>query len=176
MRNLSSRWKEKVKNGMDVHYLKYADITLTDGTVLNLTNADLWQNGMTFEDSVSGDSSFDIGSAIINVLTLSINNFEGQYSNYDFEGAEAVCYIGLQLDDGIIEKTRICTVTVVEQPENETVSIDLTCEDNMRKFDRNYSESKLIYPATREQIVRDACEVCGVTLQTVHFDNDDYIV
>ena len=37
MRKLSNRWKEKVKNGMDVQYLKYADITLTDGTVLNLT-------------------------------------------------------------------------------------------------------------------------------------------
>lgn len=203
MRNLSSRWKEKVKNGMDVHYLKYADITLTDGTVLNLTNADLWQNGMTFEDSVSGDSSFDIGSAIINVLTLSINNFEGQYSNYDFEGAEVVCYVGLQIEDedtselldsageqildstgdtiivhknAVIEKTRICTVTVIEQPEDEMVTIDLTCEDNMRKFDRNYSDSKLKYPATRGQIIRDACEVCGVTLQTYHFDNDDYIV
>lgn len=203
MRNLSSRWKEKVKNGMDVHYLKYADITLTDGTVLNLTNADLWQNGMTFEDSVSGDSSFDIGSAIINVLTLSINNFEGQYSNYDFEGAEVVCYVGLQIEDedtselldsageqildstgdtiivhknAVIEKTRICTVTVIEQPEDEMVTIDLTCEDNMRKFDHNYSDSKLKYPATRGQIIRDACEVCGVTLQTYHFDHDDYIV
>lgn len=161
---------------MDVWYLKYADITLTDGTVINLTNADLWQNGMAFEDSVSGDNSFDIGSAIINVLTLSINNFEGQYSSYDFDGAEVVCYIGLELDDGTIEKIRICTATVIEQPEDETVSIDLTCEDNMRKFDRDYSESELIYPATREQIVRDACNVCGVTLQTVHFDNDDYVV
>ena len=203
MRNLSSRWKEKVKNGMDAHYLKYADITLTDGTVLNLTNADLWQNGMTFEDSVSGDSSFDIGSAIINVLTLSINNFEGQYSDYDFEGAEVVCYIGLQLEEedtsalldsagkpildasakeiivhknALIEKIRICTATVVEQPETETVSIDLTCEDNMRKFDRNYSDSKLEYPATRGQIIRDACEVCGVTLQTYNFEHNDYIV
>lgn len=203
MRNLSSRWKEKVKNGMDVHYLKYADITLTDGTVLNLTNADLWQNGMTFEDSVSGDSSFDIGSAIINVLTLSINNFEGQYFDYDFEGAEVICYVGLQIEDEdtselldsageqildstgntiivhkntVIEKTRICTTTVVEQPEDETVTIDLTCEDNMRKFDRNYSDSKLKYPATRGQIIRDACEVCGVALQTYHFDHDDYIV
>nr|DAH31520.1 MAG TPA: tail protein [Caudoviricetes sp.] len=203
MRNLSSRWKEKVKNGMDVHYLKYADITLTDGTVLNLTNADLWQNGMTFEDSVSGDSSFDIGSAIINVLTLSINNFEGQYFDYDFEGAEVICYVGLQIEDEdtselldsageqildstgdtiivhkntVIEKTRICTATVVEQPEDETVTIDLTCEDNMRKFDRNYSDSKLKYPATRGQIIRDACEVCGVALQTYHFDHDDYIV
>ncbi len=176
MRNLSSKWKEKVKNGMDVHYLKYADITLTDGTVLNLGNADLWQNGMAFEDSVSGDNSFDIGSAIINVLTLSINNFEGQYSSYDFDGAKVVCYIGLKLDDGTTEKIRICTATVIEQPEDETVSIDLTCEDNMRKFDRDYAESKLQYPATRGQIIRDACEVCGVTLQTYNFDNNDYIV
>ena len=129
-----------------------------------------------FEDSVSGDNSFDIGSAIINVLTLSINNFDGRYSDYDFDGAEAVCYIGLALDDGTTEKVRICTATVVEQPEVETVTIDLTCEDNMRKFDRDYSESKLIYPATRAQIIRDACSVCGVTLLTTSFDRDDYIV
>lgn len=203
MRKLSNRWKEKVKNGMDVQYLKYADITLTDGTVLNLTSANLWANGFSFEDSVSGDSSFDIGSAIINVLNLSINNFDGEYSDYDFEGAEVICYVGLQIENedtselldsageqildstgdtiivhknAVIEKTRICTVTVIEQPEDETVTIDLTCEDNMRKFDRNYSDSKLKYPATRGQIVRDACEVCGVTLQTLNFYRDDYIV
>lgn len=176
MRNLSSNWKEKVKNGMDVHYLKYADITLTDGTVLNLTSADLWQNGLSFEDSVSSDSTFDIGSAIVNVLDLSINNFNGEYSGYDFEGAEVVAYVGLELDNETTEKIRICTMTVVEQPEDETVTIDLTCEDNMRKFDRNYSDSKLKYPATRGQIIRDACEVCGVTLQTTSFDRDDYIV
>lgn len=176
MRNLSSKWKEKVNNGMDVQYLKYADITLMDGTTLNLTSSDLWANGMSFEDSVSGDNGFDIGSAIINVLNLTINNFDGQYSDYDFDGATVVCYIGLSFDDGTTEKIRICTATVVEQPEDETVTIDLTCEDNMRKFDRNYSESKLAYPATRGQIVRDACDVCGVTLLTTSFDNDDYIV
>lgn len=176
MRKLSNRWKEKVKTGMDVQYLKYADITLTDGTVINLTSADLWQNGLSFEDSVSSDSSFDIGSAIVNVLDLSINNFNGEYSGYDFEGAEVVTYVGLELDNETTEKIRICTMTVVEQPEDETVTIDLTCEDNMRKFDRNYSDSKLKYPATRGQIIRDACEVCGVTLQTTSFDRDDYIV
>lgn len=176
MRKLSNRWKEKVKNGMDVQYLKYADITLTDGTVLNLTSANLWQNGLSFEDSVSSDSTFDIGSAIVNVLDLSINNFDGKYSDYDFDGAEVVTYVGLELDDGTTEKIRICTMTVVEQPEDETVTIDLTCEDNMRKFDRDYSDSKLQYPATRGQIIRDACEVCGVTLQTTSFDRDDYIV
>lgn len=176
MRNLSSNWKEKVKSEMDVQYLKYADITLTDGTVLNLTSADLWQNGLSFEDSVSSDSTFDVGSAIVNVLDLSINNFDGKYSDYNFEGAEVVAYVGLELGNETTEKIRICTMTVVEQPEDETVTIDLTCEDNMRKFDRNYSDSKLKYPATRGQIIRDACEVCGVTLQTTSFDRDDYIV
>lgn len=176
MRNLSSKWKEKVNTGMDVQYIKYANITLKDGTVLNLTSADLWQNGLSFEDSVSSDSTFDIGSAIVNVLDLSINNFDGKYSDYNFEGAEVVAYVGLELDNETTEKIRICTMTVVEQPEDETVTIDLTCEDNMRKFDRNYSDSKLKYPATRGQIIRDACEICGVTLQTTSFDRDDYIV
>lgn len=176
MRILSDKWKEKVNTGMDVQYIKYADITLKDGTVLNLTSADLWANGFSFEDSVSGDSSFDIGSTIINVLTLSINNFDGQYSDYDFDGAEVICYVGMKFDDGTTEKIRICTATVVEQPEDETVTIDLTCEDNIHKFDRNYSDSKLNYPATRGQIIKDACEVCGVTLQTTSFDRDDYII
>lgn len=176
MRNLSSAWKEKVRNGMDVNYLKYADITLKDGTVLNLTNKDFWENGMEFEDSVSSDESFDIGSAIINKLTLTINNFDGQYSEYDFEDASVICYIGLETESKKIEKKRICTMTVVEQPEDETVTIGLVCEDNMRKFDKDYSLSKLKYPATRAQIVRDACSVCGVTLQTQIFDRSDYIV
>lgn len=176
MRNLSSAWKEKVWNGMDVNYLKYADITLKDGTVLNLTNKDFWENGMEFEDSVSSDESFDIGSAIINKLTLTINNFDGQYSEYDFEDASVICYVGLETESPKIEKKRICTMAVVEQPENETVTIGLVCEDNMRKFDKDYSLSKLKYPATRAQIVRDACSVCGVILQTQIFDRSDYIV
>ena len=176
MRNLSFAWKEKVRNGMDVNYLKYADITLKDGTVLNLTNKDFWENGMEFEDSVSSDESFDIGSAIINKLTLTINNFDGQYSEYDFEDASVICYVGLETESQKIEKKRICTMTVVEQPEDETVTIGLVCEDNMRKFDKDYSLSKLKYPATRAQIVRDACSVCGVTLQTQIFDRSDYIV
>lgn len=176
MRNLSSAWKEKARNGMDVNYLKYADITLKDGTVLNLTNKDFWENGMEFEDSVSSDESFDIGSAIINKLTLTINNFDGQYSEYDFEDASVICYVGLETESQKIEKKRICTMTVVEQPEDETVTIGLVCEDNMRKFDKDYSLSKLKYPATRAQIVRDTCSVCGVTLQTQIFDRSDYIV
>lgn len=174
MRSISSDFKNEQDSG-NRNYLKYADVTLTDGTVFNFTNKELWQNGLSFESDTSNSGSFDIGSAMISKLTLQINNFDGTYSKYDFNGAEVVAYVGLQLTDRI-EKIKICTATVTDAPYQNNVIISLTCEDNMAKFDRDYSESKLIYPATRLQIVQDICSICGVSLQTTSFANSDYIV
>ena len=174
MRNLSSEFKEQQNSG-NRNYLKYADFTFTDGTTLSITDEDLWSNGLKFEDAVSQSGSFDIGAAIVNKLTLQINNFSGKFTDYIWDGARVVCYIGLKLSTGI-EKIRICTMTVTDAPYQNTAIISLTCEDYMRKFDRDYSDSKLIYPATRLQIIQDACEVCGVTLQSTRFDNDDLVI
>lgn len=174
MRSISSDFKNEQDSG-NRNYLKYADVTLIDGTVFNFTNEELWQNGLSFESDTSNSGSFDIGSAMISKLTLQINNFDGTYSKYDFNGAEVVAYVGLQLTDRI-EKIKICTATVTDAPYQNNVILSLTCEDNMAKFDRDYSESKLIYPATRLQIVQDICSICGVSLQTTSFTNSDYIV
>lgn len=174
MRNLSTEFKEQQNSG-NRNYLKYADFTFTDGSTLSITDKDLWSNGFKFEDAVSQSGSFDIGAAIINKLTLQINNFSGKYTDYIWDEARAVCYIGLELSTGI-EKIRICTMTVTDAPYQSTAIISLTCEDSMRLFDRDYSESKLTYPATRLQIIQDACEVCGVTLQSTRFDNDDFVI
>lgn len=174
MRNLSTKFKEQQNSG-NRNYLKYADFTFTDGSTLSITDKDLWSNGFKFEDAVSQSGSFDIGAAIINKLTLQINNFSGKYTDYIWDGARVVCYIGLELSTGI-EKIRICTMTVTDAPYQNTAIISLTCEDSMRLFDRDYSESKLSYPATRLQIIQDACQVCGVTLQSTRFDNDDFII
>lgn len=174
MRNLSTKFKEQQNSG-NRNYLKYADFTFTDGSTLSITDKDLWSNGFKFEDAVSQSGSFDIGAAIVNKLTLQINNFSGKYTDYIWDGARVVCYIGLELSTGI-EKIRICTMTVTDAPYQNTAIISLTCEDSMRLFDRDYSESKLTYPATRLQIIQDACEVCGVTLQSTRFDNDDFVI
>lgn len=200
MRDISNRFKNEQDND-NRNYLKYADITLTDGTVINLTNADFWSNGMKLEDSVSDDNVFKIGSANINTLNLSINNFDGKYTDYDFTDATVICYVGIELEsedtsalldttgdkildttgneiivhkNALIEKIRICTMTVIDTPYQNTTIIELQCEDNMRKFDRDYSASKLRYPATRKQIIQDACKVCGVTLDTLNFYQDSY--
>jgi hypothetical protein len=174
MRNLSTEFKEQQNSG-NRNYLKYADFTFTDGSTLSITDKDLWSNGFKFEDAVSQSGSFDIGAAIVNKLTLQINNFSGKYTDYIWDGARVVCHIGLELSTGI-EKIRICTMTVTDAPYQNTAIISLTCEDSMRLFDRDYSDSKLTYPATRLQIIQDACEVCGVTLQSTRFDNDDFVI
>jgi hypothetical protein len=174
MRNLSTEFKEQQNSG-NRNYLKYADFTFTDGSALSITDKDLWSNGFKFEDAVSQSGSFDIGAAIVNKLTLQINNFSGKYTDYIWDGARVVCHIGLELSTGI-EKIRICTMTVTDAPYQNTAIISLTCEDSMRLFDRDYSDSKLTYPATRLQIIQDACEVCGVTLQSTRFDNDDLVI
>jgi hypothetical protein len=200
LRDISNRFKNEQDND-NRNYLKYADITLTDGTIINLTNADFWSNGMKFEDSVSDDNVFKIGSANINTLNLSINNFDGKYTDYDFTDATVICYVGIELEsedtsalldttgdkildttgneiivhkNALIEKIRICTMTVIDTPYQNTTIIELQCEDNMQKFDRDYSASKLKYPATRKQIIQDACKVCGVTLDTLNFYQDSY--
>lgn len=204
MRNASSEYKEALKQDSR-NYITYADIKLRDGTILKISNEDLWKGGFAFEDSVSSSDSFDVGSAIVNKFTLTLNNIDEKYSGYDFEGAEGVVFVAIALEgmnaipeplkdsEGQLitdhngeqigaffrsetERIRICTGYISDSPKEVSSIIALSFFDNMSKFDKPYSKSKLVYPATLNQIVRDACSECDVSLQTVSFPHDDFIV
>lgn len=204
MRKVTSDFKNQIERD-NRNYYEWVDITLKDGTVLNLTNKNIWNSGIKIEDAVSDTSEFQIGTAIINKATVTLNNLYDDFTEYDFNEAKITIYIGYNIDStilyrvlqdttgknildttgneivtlvngSIIEKVKMFTGTVVDSPYQNSSLITLTCEDNMLLFDRDYSESKLIYPATRAQILRDACERCGVSLETLTFKNSDYIV
>lgn len=180
MRKVTSDFKNQIERD-NRNYYEWVDITLKDGTVLNLTNKNIWNSGIKIEDAVSDTSEFQIGTAIINKATVTLNNLYDGFTEYDFNEAKIVIYIGYNITTTTVEeswreKVKMFTGTVVDSPYQNSSLITLTCEDNMLLFDRDYSESKLIYPATRAQILRDACEVCGVSLETLTFDNSDYIV
>lgn len=189
MINVSSEFRDKLNNG-NCNYLSYADITLKDGTTLNLTNDDIWNGGVTIEDAVSS-GTFEVGSAVINQCTIVINNIYDKFTKYDFKEAVVSVQLGIDLnetefdidaDDETessytprIEKIKNGVYTVDDTKYNGSI-ITLTCIDNMGKFDRAYSESKLEYPATLKAIVMDACDICGVTLNTPDFSHSDYII
>lgn len=189
MINVSSEFRDKLNNG-NCNYLSYADITLKDGTTLNLTNDDIWNGGVTIEDAVS-TGTFEVGSVVINQCTIVINNIYDKFTKYDFKEAVVRAQLGTDLnetefdidaDDETessytprIEKIKKGVYTVDDTKYNGSI-ITLTCIDNMGKFDRAYSESKLEYPATLKTIVMDACDICGVTLNTPDFSHGDYII
>lgn len=189
MIDVSSEFRDKLNNG-NCNYLSYADITLKDGTTLNLTNDDIWNGGVTIEDAVSS-GTFEVGSVVINQCTIVINNIYDKFTKYDFKEAVVRAQLGTDLnetefdiyaDDETessytprIEKIKKGVYTVDDTKYNGSI-ITLTCIDNMGKFDRAYSESKLEYPATLKAIVMDACDICGVTLNTPDFSHSDYII
>lgn len=189
MIDVSSEFRDKLNNG-NCNYLSYADITLKDGTTLNLTNDDIWNGGVTIEDAVSS-GTFEVGSVVINQCTIVINNIYDKFTKYDFKEAVVRAQLGTDLnetefdidaDDETessytprIEKIKKGVYTVDDTKYNGSI-ITLTCIDNMGKFDRAYSESKLEYPATLKTIVMDACDICGVTLNTPDFSHCDYII
>ena len=175
MKNVSSAFREELKKD-NRNYIKSADITLKNGTVLEIDNSDLWQNGMKLDTATSSPNSFDLGAIITGQLTLTLNNIDEKFSDYDFTDCTATnVKVGLKLPDGTTESLSYGKFYLNEAKYNGSI-ITLTFYDSIYKFDQPYSKSSLSYPATLRQIVQDACSVCGVTLGTVTFDQDDFVV
>ena len=170
MINTSNEYKTVIKGARNM----YADVSITfrDDTKLPVDQGGLW--GLSIEDNVSGTESFDVGSAIINQLTLKLDNTDERYDAYDFDGAQITVKIGLQLSKTVEWLNK--GVFTADPGEYTGDTITVKAYDNMKKFDRKYSESKLVYPATLGSIVRDACSVCGVSLSTTSFPLDSFVV
>lgn len=170
MINTSNEYKQAIKENR----IFEADVRIqfTDGTILPVTQAGLF--GLGIEDNVSGTSSFDIGAAIINQLTLKLDNVDETYDQYDFDGAKITARIGLHLSESTEWLNKGSYAADPGESSGDVITVK--AYDNMKKFDEKYSKSTLKYPATLGSIVRDACTVCGVTLATQSFDQDDYVV
>lgn len=157
-----------------------AKVTFRSGVILEITDDDLMEGGLSIDDSVGDSSSFEVGGAVINKCTLILNNFEHKFDKYDFAGAEFVIFVGFVLEDPETEtestewiQKGVYTTDTAKTSENV---ITVECLDRMALFDRSYSYSRLAYPATLREIVLDACEVCGVPLQNTNFQNNDYTI
>lgn len=174
MINVSQKFKDHIKED-NKDYRVSVVITLTDGTVLSLTNEDLSMGGFDIDDAISSDSSFAVlGAANANQATIVINNEDEKYSDYIFTHATFTLSLSVELDNNgtpYIETIPKGTYIVDSAPQYNNATITLIGLDYMVKFDHPYSESGVGYPATLDFIVRDACNKCGVTLGTLNFPN-----
>lgn len=169
----TAAYKEAIKKNRIFHH--EVNINFADQTSMTVGDVDLF--AFQLLDATSNTGSFDIGSAIAQQLLLKLNNVDGKFDNHDFSDAVITAKIGLELSDNSIEWLNKGIFTA----EPGTVSgdtISVNAFDNMVKFDADYSQSKLVYPATLGAVVRDACSCCGVTLapDTANFNKSNYVV
>lgn len=92
MINISNAFKEKLEAGESVRMA--VDITFPDGTKKTI-DKDIMNGDNGFSDCAES-SSFPVGATVCKTLTLSINNDQEQWKNYNFYGAKIHAYLKLQ--------------------------------------------------------------------------------
>ena len=163
MINISNAFREKLEAGEPVRMI--VDITFPDGTKKTI-NEDIMNGDNGFSDCAES-SSFPVGAVVCKTLTLSINNDQEQWKNYNFYNAKVHAYLKV---NGLEEKIDKGTYTITE-PEQYSDIITLTALDDMYKANKTYT-SGLKLPQSLINLVRDACETLkiGMNLTMEHGD------
>ena len=142
-----------------------AKITFADNTVRQLTGDDIVS--CDFDQQVSSDSSFDIGTAIIGQMTITLNNHDGRFDACDFTKAQFVVWVGKQLFKGTEWIQR--GVYTANQPDSYNGTIAISALDNMSKFEKPFRTFLASVGALQganasvRTLLTDMCRHCGVT-------------
>lgn len=142
------------------NFLAYIGCELTDGTTLNLTNSDIRMGSLSFSKASSGDSTFDIGSFIVGKFGVTLNNIDGRFGAYEFDGAVLTVQMGLS---GVSERVQIGVYTVTDTSYNSSW-ISLTAYDNGLRFQAAPADITLTYPMTGAAFVRAIASAAGVSV------------
>lgn len=142
-----------------------AKITFADNTVRQLTGDDIV--ACDFDQQVSSDSSFDIGTAIIGQMTITLNNHDGRFDACDFTKAQFVVWVGKRLSKGTEWIQR--GVYTANQPDSYNGTIAISALDNMSKFEKPFRTFLASVGALQganasvRTLLTDMCRHCGVT-------------
>lgn len=197
MKNVSNEFKNIIKSGGP--FYAYASITLKNGKKLTLdSDNDFFISGNGYTED--GGDGFPLGSALSKSVTLVIDNIDERFSKYDFyyaqislftevdiesrsydawrdvKGGEILDVNGntIMLTKSRIERLNEGTFTVLE-PTAVGDTIELVGYDSMYKADVDFT-SKLSYPTTAGQLLREACSACNIMLGSPKFKNDDFVI
>lgn len=197
MKNVSNEFKNIIKSGGP--FYAYASITLKSGEKLYLDSEnDFFISGNGYSED--GGDGFPLGSALSKSVTLVIDNIDERFSKYDFyyaqislfteadienrsydiwrdvKGEEILDINGntIMLAKSRIERLNEGTFTVLE-PTAVGDTIELVGYDSMYKADADFT-SKLSYPTTAGQLLREACSTCNIMLGSPKFNNDDFVI
>ena len=177
MLNTSSLYKQLIKQSGREFRVRIL-CTLENDQQVELTDNDIMQDSLKIISSVSGESDFEIGTAIIGELDFEIDNSDGQYNNMSFQNAEFQVYIGLVTNQSYtgnltVEWLNKGLFTAEEVTVNEKY-ISIIAYDNMAKFDKEMPD--ISFPITLANLFSQICTYCQVAYTSPDFPNSDLII
>ena len=174
MRTVTPTYKQIIASGNTRQFHVKIEMTLADETELTLTDANIMTGSFKYETASSGNSSFDIGSAIIGMCKFSMWNYDDEYTLYDFFNATAVVWVKLEGDS---EWIRLGLFTV-DEPDYAGAMVSLELLDNMWKFDVPLSDANVHFSSTSTcfDLISEICSYCDVILATPRFHGYDFVI
>lgn len=170
MKNVSNEFRNIIAKGGP--FYAYARITLANGTELELnSNDDFSSDGNGYSES--GGGGFPLGVAMAKTIEIAIENLDGRFSDYDFNGAKIVLYTEVDVDNGV-ERIKEGTFTVIDAVALGE-AIEISASDDMYKADMDYV-CKIDTPFTSGVLLRDVCSQCGISLGSASFVNDNFVI
>ena len=180
------------------NFVNYATMTLSDGTILNLTPSDFRIAGNSFTDDMVDGSDFQIGTAIGKTATLLLDNTDGRteivgsstvtykhgkFSEYDFYLARFQLYVCLpnayHVGSSIANQMISIGTFTVTTPTSRGATIEITGVDDMFKFDKSFDDCDMDFSLnpTLMNILIKCCGDCGVAIGFASgFDNQNLTV
>lgn len=132
------------------------------GGKLDLDESDFVGDITITRRCVSGDK-IEIGTAIAAEFKATLQNYDGRFDDYSFEGAEMFVRFSVPVGE-TVEYIPIGYFTI-DEPPRKLSTISITAFDRMARFNRPY-DTATTYPSSLYQLLSDACTKCGVTLAT----------
>ena len=170
MINVTEKYKECIK---EERIFSLEDtIILKDDSQIPLTMSDVL--AYSINSATSSDSTFDVGSVVAAKLSLTIDNTDERFEDVDLTDARISTKIGLLVEDSFEYVTKGIFYINSAQDSGDTIVIE--AYDKILFLDLPYAESTLAYPASIREILQDACEHCGLTLDANLGTGADYIV
>lgn len=178
--NFSQEIKDAVLQGALV------DVRLTIYGVddeISVTSANIAASpALTIDRHSASSNHLEFGSVSAADLSLTLTNYNNEFSNFKLEGAEI--YVELLIPQETLEgEAQSYYVipygyyTIDNLPRKQSL-INITALDRMVLFDKEVDWSLMLFPMTVGELITTACNVCNVELGTDIYTlvNQDYVV
>lgn len=164
---------ESIKNNFHNVYITVTPMAGTNQSVLNLETKNIVQGTFNLNRYCVTGSRVEVGTCVASQVSFTLDNSNGDYSSYIFEGAELNITIKVKDSDGSDIVIPVGHFTV-DEPPRRLSQIKITALDSMMQFDKVADLSGMTPISSTSgtdigKVIEYCCQKCNVS-----FDYNNY--